>query len=312
MTISSRFFHSALPDTTKGILLALVSNVLFVIVGVCVRYLSETIDVFQILLFRQLVFITMMTPAICKNLDLLMSPRLLKLHCLRVIAAFFALLLGYVTVSNMGLAEATALGFTKILFVALLSSLFLKESVGKTRQLTLVVGFIGVMLVVQPSFEEITFVYSLAGLGAAVAASVAVFCVKKIARTEPTINLLVYQALFVGLLALIPSILYWQSPNPLELTLLLLVGGISSVAQWFGVTAYTFGEANVISNVEYTQMLYALLLGYCLFSEMPDLISLTGASVIVISVFLPYILVKLTPHRTKQEKVTSSSFSNHY
>jgi drug/metabolite transporter (DMT)-like permease len=293
MTLISRFMNSALPDTKKGIALALVSNVMFITVGVCVRYLSETIDVFQILLFRQLVFLTVLIPAICKNIDLLMKPRLIKLHTLRVVAAFFALLLGFVTVSNMPLAEATALDFTKVLFVALISGLLLKESVGKSRQLTLIVGFIGVMLVVQPSFEKMTFIYTLTGLVASLAAAVAVFCVRKIARTEPTINLLVYQALFVGVLALIPSLFNWQWPTPLELTLLLLIGGISSVAQWFGVTAYKFGEANVISNVEYTKMLYSLLLGYCFFSEIPDLISLTGAAIIIASVFLPYILVKL-------------------
>ncbi len=293
MTTLTRFVNSALPDTTKGIVLALVSNALFVTVGVCVRYLSETIDVFQILLFRQLVFLIVLIPAICKNIDILMQPRLVRYHALRVVGAFFALLLGFVTVSNMPLAEATALGFTSVLFVALISGIFLKESVGKSRQLTLVVGFIGVILVVQPSFEKMTFIYTLTGLGAAMAAAVTVFCVRKIASLEPTINLLVYQALFVGLLALIPSLFYWQWPTPAELTLLVLVGGISSIAQWFGVTAYKIGEANVVSNVEYTKMIYSLMLGYFLFSEIPNMISLMGAVIIIVSVFLPHILGKL-------------------
>ncbi len=293
MTIFSRFLASDLADTRKGIALALVSNVLFVTVGVCVRHLSENIDVFQILLFRQLVFLTVLIPAIYKNFDLLIKPRLIKLHTLRVVAAFFALLLGFVTVSNMPLAEATALGFTKVLFVALISAILLKESVGKSRQLTLIVGFTGVMLVVQPSFEKMTFIYSLTGLGASVAAAIAVFCVRKIARTEPTLNLMVYQAFFVGVLALIPSLLYWQWPSTFELTLLILIGVISSIAQWFGVTAYKFGEANVISNVEYTQMIYSIFLGYCFFSEIPDLISLTGAAIIVTSIFLPYLFMRL-------------------
>lgn len=154
MIVLTRFVHSALPDTAKGIALALVSNALFVIAGVCVRYLIETIDVFQVLLFRQLVFMTVLIPAIWKNMNSLMKPRLIKFHSLRVIAAFFALLLGFVTVSNIPLAEATALGFTSVLFVALISGLLLNESVGKSRQLTLIVGFIGVILVVQPSFEK--------------------------------------------------------------------------------------------------------------------------------------------------------------
>jgi len=299
MTVISRFLESALPDTRKGIALALVSNVLFVTVGVCVRYLSDTINVFQILLFRQMVFLTVLIPAIYKNIDVLLKPRMIKLHTLRVGAAFLALLLGYVTVSNMPLAEATALGFTKVLFVAMISAIFLKESVGKSRQLTLIVGFVGVMLVVQPSIEKMTFIYTLTGLIASLAAAVAVFCVRKISRKEPTINLLVYQAFFVGLLALFPSLFYWQRPSPFELTLLILIGGISSVAQWFGVTAYKFGEANVVSNVEYTKMMYSLLLGYCFFSEIPDLISITGAAVIVISVFLPYLPVKFAGKHRK-------------
>ncbi|WP_163340528.1 DMT family transporter [Desulfopila sp. IMCC35008] len=293
MTFITRFVNSALPDTTKGIALALVSNALFVVVGVCVRYLNETIDVFQILFFRQLVFMTVLIPAIWKNLDVLMKPRLIQLHSLRIIAAFFALQLGFVTVSNMPLAEATALGFTTVLFVALISGVFLKESIGKSRQFTLIAGFTGVILVVQPSFEKMTFVYILTGLGAAMAAAVAIFCVRKIASTESTITLLVYQALFVGLLAFVPSLLNWQWPTADELTLLMLVGSLSSIAQWFGVTAYKYGAANVVSNVEYTKMIYSLLLGYLLFSEIPDMISLVGAAVIITSVLLPYFLAKI-------------------
>lgn len=294
MTVFSRFPGSALPDTGKGIVLALISNGLFVTVGVCVRNLSDNIGIFQILLFRQLVFLTFLAPAIYKNIDLLMKPRFLKLHTLRVVAAFFALLLGFVTVSKMPLAEATALGFTKVLFVALISALFLQESVGRSRQLTLLAGFIGVVFVVQPSVEKMTLLYTLTGLAASLAAAIAVFCVRKIASLESTINLLVYQAVFVGLLALAPSLFYWKWPTPIEWMLLFLVGGISSVAQWVGVTAYKFGEANVIANVEYTQMGYSLLLGYYFFSEIPNLLSLTGVTIIISSVLLPYLLWTVT------------------
>lgn len=96
------------------------------------------------------------------------------------------------------------------------------------------------------------------------------------------------------MLALIPSLFSWQWPTRAELILLVLVGVISSVAQWFGVTAYKFGEANVVSNVEYTKMVYSLLLGYMLFSETPNMLSLMGAAIIIVSVFLPNFLLKLT------------------
>ena len=293
MTDSFKSKINLLPDTVKGVLLALVSTALFVTVGVLVRILSERIDVFQILFFRQLVFITVLLPAMRNNIKTLMKPRLVKLHLLRVTGAFCALSLGFITVSNMPLAEATALGFTKVLFVALISSTFLSESINSSRKFTLLVGFLGVMLVVQPSFDNMVITYSLTGLGAALGAAVAVICVRKITQTEPTITLLAYQAIFVGALALIPAIVNWQWPTMVELTLLLSVGGISSVAQWIGVTAYKYGEANVVANVEYAKMIYSLILGYYIFSELPDIISLTGASLILASVFLPHVLMKL-------------------
>lgn len=294
MSIPARCIASAQAATTKGFLLALVSNVLFVIVGVLVRILSNRIHVFEILFFRQILFIIVLLPAIYTNFEQLMRPRLIKLHILRVTGAFFALLLGFITISNIPLAEATALGFLKVIFVAVISTIFLSESVGKSRQLTLLLGFTGVLLVVQPSMDNVSILYSLTGIGSALAAATAACCVRKIARTEPTINLLAYQAAFVGLLALLPSVFHWQWPSPYELTLLLLVGVISSVAQWFGVTAYKYGEANVISNVEYSQMIYSLVLGYCFFSEIPDLTSLTGAAVIIASAFLSYLFAKVS------------------
>ena len=293
MTDSFKSKINLLPDTVKGVLLALVSTALFVTVGVLVRILSERIDVFQILFFRQLVFITVLLPAMRNNIKTLMRPRSVKLHLLRVTGAFCALSLGFITVSNMPLAEATTLGFTKVLFVALISSTFLSESINSSRKFTLLVGFLGVMLVVQPSFDNMVITYSLTGLGAALGAAVAVICVRKITQTEPTITLLAYQAIFVGALALIPAIVNWQWPTMVELMLLLSVGGISSVAQWIGVTAYKYGEANVVANVEYAKMIYSLILGYYIFSELPDIISLTGASLILASVFLPHFLMKL-------------------
>lgn len=293
MTVTSIGKMKGLPDTLKGILLALISNALFVAVGVFVRILSERIDVFQILFFRQLIFIAVLLPAISKNLVELMEPRQVKLHTFRILGAFSALLLGFITVSNMPLAEATALGFTKVLFVAFISSVFLSESVGKSRQLTLLAGFLGVLLMVRPSLENMSIVYSLTGLGAGLGAAVAVICVRKITRTESTLSLLTYQAVFVGVLAFIPSVFYWQWPTPYELTLLLLVGGLSSVAQWIGVTAYKHAEANVIANVEYMKMIYSLLLGYWIFSEGADMLSLTGASIIIASAVLPQLLMRL-------------------
>jgi len=251
-----------IPQQIQGILFALISTALFVLVGVIVRILSERIDLFQILLFRQVVFVVLLIPAIVVSFDTLLKPRMVKLHAMRIFGAFLALYLGFVTVSNIPLADATALGFTQVLFVAFISRVFLSEAVGPMRLLTVLVGFVGVMLVVQPGFEGGSMLFILAGLGGALGAAVAVVCVRKMAQTESRTVLLTYQAIFVGGIALIPSLYSWQWPTMYELLLLALVGVTSSVAQWVGVTAYKLAEANVVANVEYSKMIYSLIFGY--------------------------------------------------
>lgn len=283
-------FFDGLSDPAKGIALALISNALFILVGVIVRELSQTIDIFQILLFRQLVFVTLLMPSIISNIDAMLHPKMVSMHLWRVTGAFIALYFSFLTVSNIPFADATALGFLKVLFVAVISRLFLKENVGWARMTTILVGFAGVMLVVQPTLESESLFYVGTGLVAALGAAIAVICVRKMANVESKTVVLAYQAIFVGAVALIPAIIEWQWPTWSELALLVLVGVISSIGQWFGVTAFKWGEANVVSNVEYSQMIYSMVLGYLLFAELPNSLALIGAAVILFSAILPFII----------------------
>ncbi|WP_028111582.1 DMT family transporter [Ferrimonas kyonanensis] len=275
-------------DAHKGIGLALLSTALFVVVGVLVRVLSEqTMGVLQILFVRQLVLMTLLAPAMLNALDSLLTPRHLGLHVARIGGAFTALSLGFLTLGHLPLANATALGFTQVLFVALIARLWLKEAVSRHRWLTLLIGFAGVMLVVKPDFEGTALVYTATGLAGAIGAAVAVVCVRRIAQTEPRLTLLAYQAVFVGLLALIPALLQWQWPTPAQWMMLLGVGLLSSLAQWLGVSAYKLAPANVIANVEYAKILYAMAFGYWWFSEQPDTPALLGAGLILSSALIP-------------------------
>jgi len=281
-----------LSPTSKGILLALFSSTLFVSVAVIVRMLSKTIDPVQILLFRQIIFLIILVPAIYSNLNILLKPNKIKLHMLRIGGAFVALYGGFIAVGNLPFADATALGFLQVLFVAVLARLFLSEYIGVARKFTIVTGFVGVMLIVRPTFEDSSFIYMLYGISASFGAAIAVTCVRKVAKTEPRITLLVYQALFVGMMTVIPSMYVWQWPTTNEWILLILIGVISSVAQWIGITAYKFAQANVVANVEYVKIIYSLLVGYLLFSEMPDVYAIMGAIMIIMSV-APPTLIKL-------------------
>lgn len=283
-----KWFQS-LPTGAKGICLALISTALFTLVGVLVRGLSDDYDAFQILFFRQLVFVALLLPAITKNVKVLIKPNKIGLHTLRILGAFTALYFGFVTVSNIDFADATALGFLQVLFVAIIARITLKEQVTASRSFTIIVGFVGVLLVVQPTFSADESIYIIAGVVAALGAAVAVICVRAVAQSEPKITLLAYQAICVGLIALVPTIYVWRLPTLEDLLWLLSIGLISSVAQYVGISAYKWAEANIIANVEYVKIIYSILIGWILFAEVPNLWALVGAMAILMSALIPMI-----------------------
>lgn len=279
--------NDRLSPTAKGIVMALLSYALFVTVGALVRMLNSRIDVFQILLFRQVLFVILLLPAIKGAWPQMVRPRLIRLHLIRIIGAFASLYFGYVAVSNLPLADATALGFTNVLFVAVIARVFLGENVGLSRVITIGLGFAGVMLIIRPEFDDPSAGYILVGLGAAMGAAIAASCVRRMSQSEPRAVLLAYQAIFVGLIAFIPALLNWQWPTVNEMALLVLVGVISALATWLGVSAYKFVEANIIANVSYCQLFYSMLLGYWLFSEVPDQQAVLGVALLIVSAFMP-------------------------
>lgn len=289
-----------LTDNQKGVCLALVSTAVILCVAILVRIASARFHVFQIVFFRQLVLVALLLPAICRNIDTLRHTKNLPQHIFRVIGAFSGLCLGFLTVSNLPLAEATALSFTNVLFVAVLSTIVLGEHVGWNRRLTIAIGFTGVVLVVQPSFDNLTLTYTLTGLGGAFGAAIAAICIKWISRTEPVLSLMVYQAVLVGLFAFIPSLFVWQWPTMQELLLLLLIGGLASFGQWISMTAFSLGEANIITNVQYIKIVYSMVLGYLIFAETPNSLAMLGAAVILCSGIIPVVRSRMKKKQAQE------------
>ena len=105
--------------------------------------------------------------------------------------------------------------------------------------------------------------------------------IRTLSQTESTTTLLVYQAVFIGLLAAVPLIWLWKTPDLAGTLLMLSVGVISAVASWIGIQSLRLGEASVVANIQYMQLIYGAILGYFLFSEIPDAYTLVGAAIII-------------------------------
>jgi drug/metabolite transporter (DMT)-like permease len=265
----------------QGILWALLAAALFSAVAALAKLAVTEYHVLQILFFRQVFVFLSSLPNIAKTFPGSLKTRHPGIHVLRLIGAFVALSTGIWAVAVLPLTTATTLAFAQVFFVALLAFWFLKEPVGIHRICAIIAGFLGVIVVMRPNLGGLFDFYTLIPLLSALGAAVAITTVRKLSQTESTATMLVYQAVFVGALAGVPLFWLWKTPDLKGLILLCAMGILATAGQWVGVKALKLGEASVVGNMEYTKLIYAGLFGFVLFSEVPDVYTLIGASIII-------------------------------
>jgi len=168
-----------------------------------------------------------------------------------------------------------------VFFIALVALYFLSERIGTHRIGAVIVGFIGVVIVMRPGIEGIVDARAFIPVLGAFGAAMAMTSVRKLSQTESTATLLFYQALIIGVMAGVPLFWLWVTPDLTGTLLLMAMGVIATVANWVGVKALRLGEASVIGNIQYTQLVYAAILGIFLFDEVPDIYTIIGATVII-------------------------------
>ncbi len=272
-------------SNSKGILWALVATALFALSSAMSKIAVADYHVLQILFIRQIVVFFSVLPSIAKSFPENLKTDYPCIHILRLSGAFVALSMGIWAVAVLPLTTATVLAFSQVFFGTLLAMKFLREPIGNHRILAVVIGFIGVIIVIQPKLGGFIETKSFIAILAAFGAAVAITSVRKLSQTENTATLLAYQAIFVGLMSGIPMFWLWITPDFLALILMLGIGVVSTIAQWIGIKALRAGEASVIASIEYMKLIYAAILGYLLFLEIPSASTLVGAVVIISSAF---------------------------
>lgn len=274
---------SGATDNVTGALWALVATAVFATAAALAKIAATDYHVLQILFFRQIVVLLSSLPSIARSFPESLKTNFPLLHACRLAGAFVALSCGLWAVAVLPLTTATTVGFAKVFIVTMLAVYWLGESVGLHRIAAVVAGFVGVLIVMRPGVEGLIDVRTLIPLLAAIGAAIATVSVRRLSQTDSTATLLVYQAVFVGALAGIPLFWLWQQPDLLGWLLLLLMGVLATVGQWAGIRALRLGEASVISNIQYTELVYAAILGYLLFLEIPDGYTVIGAAIIIVS-----------------------------
>ena len=273
---------TALPGNLRGTLWILGAGLFFTVMMALIKEAGEQISVFQILFLRQLTMTLAVSPVLIKNAPDIFYTRHLRLHAARVILALVAMTAGFTAVIYLPLANVTALTFAKSIFVTIFAVWFLAETADRARWLAVLLGFAGVLVMVKPGAAGLNIFVLLAVLSAASAAVVMVL-IRRIAQTDRPTTILAYQAIFVGVVAAFPAFYFWTPPSPLEWAMMIAIGLLSVAGQYCNIQAFKAGEASAIAPMDYSRLIYATLIGWWIFAELPNPTTVAGAALIVVA-----------------------------
>lgn len=247
-----------------------------------IKLAGSSLHVMQVVFVRQIIILLIMSPKLSRNFPESVKTSQPLLHLLRVCAALVAMLCGFTAVINMPLADATAIGFAKSLFVTIFAIILLKETVGIRRWCATLIGFLGVVVMMQPGTSGFN-IYGVYAAVAAVAAGLVMVLLRVISRKDPPSTLLFYQGIGVAVILFIPAVINWQTPSAIEWALLLAIGVTGYLSQLCNIYAYKYGEASLLAPLEYTRILYATVIGLFVFGDIPGVNTVIGASIVVLA-----------------------------
>ena len=205
-----------------------------------------------------------------------------ELHAFRAITGTLAIIALFIALREIPLADVVSLTFGGPIFVTLGSIFFLSEKVGIRRWLAVLIGFFGMLLIVKPAYEELNIYYIFPIIFCIFFACVAL-SIRSLSSTEPNYRIALYFSLLSMIVGLLTLPFGWVMPNKFELFLLIFTGLVGSVANILLTVSLRYAEASLVTPTKYLNLVFAILLGYFIWSEIPKLLTLVGAGLIIIS-----------------------------
>jgi len=204
-------------------------------------------------------------------------------HLTRSAAGLTGMICGFTAVSLLPLTQSTAISFSAPLFMTALSALVLKEPVSLQRGFAVAVGFVGVLIMVHPDPSQFVGVGVLFAIAAAIGAAGANIAIREISRTEPGPTIVFYFTLAGAMVGLASLPFGWVMPSPGVLGLLVAAGLIGGTGQLLLTEAIRRAPVAVVAPFDYTQLVWAGLIGFLVWGETPAMLTLIGTMVVAAS-----------------------------
>ncbi len=258
-----------------------VASLTFAMMFACVKLLGAGYSPFQVLLMRYGFGLALSMPLLWRAGPALWQTDRPFSHLIRAgygLASTFAM---FYAVTRMPIATVTAISFAMPLFLTVLSVPLLGESVGWRRALAAIVGFCGVLVIVNPG-GDLNLIALVALVGAFFYA-MAVVSIRQLSRHEPANRIFFLYALANILVTGVAMPWVWVTPSLDDWLLFLLIGALGAAAQYAFLIAYRNAPAMVLAPFDYSQILFALGIGYFAWAETPAPQSFVGGGIVIAS-----------------------------
>lgn len=200
---------------------------------------------------------------------------------MRSLCGTLGLICNFYAIDKLNIADANILNKLSPFFAILMSYFILKEKANKIEWMSVIVAFIGALFVVKPSFN-MQFVYAMIGVCGGLGAGIAYTFVRKLGKKGERGPVIVLCFSVFSCVVTMPFLMFQFQPMSLSQFVFLTLAGVSAAGGQFSITkAYTKAPARDISVFDYTQVLFAALLGFLFLDQIPDMLSLIGYVIII-------------------------------
>ncbi len=214
----------------------------------------------------------------------------LKFHLVRATAGTLGILCNFYAIDHLVLSDASMLNKMSPFFAIIFSLIFLKEKVKPFQAIAVIAAFFGSLFIIKPSFSGMEFLPGLIGFIGGMGAGAAYTAVRHLGNRGEKGPFIVFFFSAFSCIVTLPYLLLNFHPMELKQLIILLCAGLAAAGGQFSITtAYCYAPAKEISVYDYSQIIFAALIGYFVFGQIPDVYSFMGYIIIIASAVLMFI-----------------------
>ena len=205
-----------------------------------------------------------------------------KEHLFRCLMGLMALIAIVIALRELPLAVVVSLSYAAPLFITVLSIFLLSEKVGIFRWLAVLIGFVGVIIIAEPGFKGMNYLYFLP-LIFCIGMAFVTITIRKLSTTEPIWLISIFFTITISIAGLATIPMGWIMPNFQDFILLVLIGVTGGSANLFLTQSYKLSEVSLVAPLKYLALVFAIIFGYLIWNETPTINTLIGSSLVVLA-----------------------------